>query len=84
MVLQLSPEIERQIQDRIASGEYGSPDEVLRAALDALRQADSDLTSIQEAIDDWQSGDEGLPLDDAFRWILEGQSNGPTATRSST
>ncbi len=73
MPYQLPADIERIVEDRIATGAYSSPDEVLRAALEALQKSDSDLTKIQEAIDEWQAGDEGLPLNDAFQLIHEGR-----------
>ena len=54
-------------------GAYSSPDEVLRAALEALQHSDADLAKIQEAIDEWQAGDEGLPLNEAFQLIHKGR-----------
>ena len=73
MPYQLHADIERLVEDQIATGAYRSADEVLRAALEALQKSDSDLTKIQEAIDEWQAGDEGLPLNDAFQLIHEGR-----------
>ena len=73
MPYQLSADIQRLVEDRIATGAYSSPDEVLRAALEALQQSDADLVKIQEAIDEWQAGDEGLPLNEAFQVIHEGR-----------
>jgi len=72
MPYQLSADIERLVEDRIATGEYSSADEVLRAALEALQQSDADMAKIQEAIAEWQAGDEGLPLNEAFRLIQDG------------
>jgi len=73
MPYQLSADIERLVEDRIATGEYSSADEVLRAALEALQQSDADMAKIQEAIAEWQAGDEGLPLNEAFRLIQDGR-----------
>ena len=73
MPYQLSADIERLVEDRIATGAYTSADEVLRAALEALQQSDADLAQIREAVSEWQSGDEGLPLKDAFQLIREGR-----------
>ena len=73
MPYQLSADIERLVEDRIATGAYTSVDQVLRAALEALQQSDADLAQIREAVSEWQSGDEGLPLKDAFQLIREGR-----------
>ncbi len=73
MPYQLSADIERIVEDRIATGAYSSPEEVLRAALEALQQSDAELAKIQEAVDEWQAGDEGLPLNEAFQLIQEGR-----------
>lgn len=73
MPYQLSADIERLVEDRIATGAYTSTDEVLRAALEALQQSDADLAQIREAVSEWQAGDEGLPLKDAFQLIREGR-----------
>lgn len=73
MPYQLSADIERLVEDRIATGAYSNPDEVLRAALDALQQSDVCLVKIQEAVDEWRAGDEGLPLDEAFQLIQDGR-----------
>lgn len=73
MPYQLSADIERLVDDRIATGAYSNPDEVLRAALEALQQSDTSLLKIQQAVDEWQAGDEGMPLDEAFQLIQEGR-----------
>ncbi|MBC7967629.1 MAG: hypothetical protein H7Z17_17075 [Fuerstia sp.] len=73
MPYQLSADIERLVEDRIATGAYSNPEEVLQAALETLQQSDADLAKIQEAIDEWQAGDEGLPLNEAFVLIHEGR-----------
>ena len=73
MPYQLPADIERLVEDRIATGAYSSPDEVLRAALEALQQSDADLVKIQDAVDEWQAGDEGLSMNEAFQLIQEGR-----------
>lgn len=40
MSIPLSPELERQIAERVESGQYDSPDEVLRHALQLLSRED--------------------------------------------
>ena len=73
MPYQLAADIERLVEDCIATGAYSSPDEVLRAALEALQKSVADLAKIQESVDEWQAGDEGLPLNEAFQSIHEGR-----------
>jgi Arc/MetJ-type ribon-helix-helix transcriptional regulator len=50
----------------MASGKYSSEDELLKDALEALQVEDQELRAIEEALDDLASGDEGIPLDEAF------------------
>ena len=69
MSLQVSPEIEQQVQRHVATGRYASADEVLRKALAALSAEEEDFEAVQDAITEWQAGDEGLPLEDAFALI---------------
>ena len=66
MPYQLSPDIEELVKDRMTSGNYESEEEVLRDALEALRLEDEELRAIEEALDDVDSGDKGVPLDEAF------------------
>ena len=65
-------DIDQQLRDRISTGRYQTEDDVLRAALTALVEADADLAAIEEAVDEWQCGDEGLPVDEAFEEIRTG------------
>ena len=66
MVYQFPPDVEERVNEQMASGRYGSPDDVLRDALDALKRDDEDLAAVEEAIAEWRAGDEGVPLDEAF------------------
>jgi len=60
------PDVQELVASQMASGRYTDEDEVLREALRVLYEVDHDAAAIQEAIDDWANGDEGLPLDQAF------------------
>lgn len=40
MVYRFPPDVEQQIQERLASGRYASEDDVLREALEALKLSD--------------------------------------------
>ena len=73
MPYQLNAEIEHLVEDRIANGASSNHDEGLQAALEALQQSDAYLMKIQEAVNEWRAGDEGLPLDEAFQLIQEGR-----------
>ena len=44
----------------MATGQYGSKEDVLREALRALRRQDEDLTAVKEAIADMEAGDSRL------------------------
>ena len=78
MTTSIPPDVQQAIDARMATGKYATKDDVLREAFHALQHEDEELTAIQEAIDEWQGGDEGLPLDEAFdeirRSIQEGSS----------
>ncbi|HEY0020507.1 MAG TPA: type II toxin-antitoxin system ParD family antitoxin [Longimicrobium sp.] len=73
MSISLSPELERQIAERVESGEYGSADDVVRHALQLLSREDEDCAArlealrgeIQKGIDDLDNGRHS-PIDEAF------------------
>ena len=66
MATSVPPDVQRAIDARLATGKYATPDDVLRDAFRALDSEDEDVSAIQQAIDAWQQGEEGLPLDEAF------------------
>jgi antitoxin ParD1/3/4 len=77
MSISLSPELERQITERVASGEYDSADEVVRQAMQLLSQRDEQEASnlvlrakIQEGIDDLENGRHS-PLEDVVARLRE-------------
>lgn len=55
MPISLSPELERQIEERVESGEYDSADEVVRHALRALSAEEEEyqnkLSALRSAVD---------------------------------
>jgi len=71
MSASVPPDLQRAIDARLATGKYATPDDVLRDAIRALDHEDEEVAAIQEAIDDWQQGDEGLPLNEAFEEIRQ-------------
>jgi putative addiction module CopG family antidote len=62
-------DVRQMIADRMAAGAYGSEDDVLREALRALEHEENHLHLLQEAIEQWRAGDEGVPLAEAFHSI---------------
>jgi antitoxin ParD1/3/4 len=64
MSISLSPDLERQITEKVESGEYASADDVMRDALRALSAAKQEHANrfealrakIQEGIDDLENG----------------------------
>jgi len=64
-----SENIAKLIHERMATGRYASEDELLRTALEALAEEEGDLEAIQQAIDEMEAGDEGVPLDEAIAAI---------------
>ena len=71
MTLPLSTTVERLIRERMASGQYASEDDLLTEALQALNDSDDELQAIQEGIDSVDRGETGVPLNEAFRKLLD-------------
>ena len=70
MTHQFPPDVEAQLRERMATGQYASEVDVLRDALRALKRQDQDVAAIKEAITDMEAGDRGRPFDefvDEFR-----------------
>ena len=61
---QFPPDVEAEVRERMATGQYASEDDVLRDALQALKRQDQDIAAIQEAITDMEAGDRGRPFDE--------------------
>jgi antitoxin ParD1/3/4 len=70
MSLNIPPEFERAVLDRVQSGEYASTDDVLKACIDALASVEAEdhewlREEIQAGIDELDRG-EGIPGDQAL------------------
>jgi Arc/MetJ-type ribon-helix-helix transcriptional regulator len=50
------PDVQDQIRQQIATGQYRSEDDVLRAALEALSVRHDELVAIQAGLDDMEAG----------------------------
>ena len=66
MAQQFSPAVEQLIRDKMASGCYGSEEELSVEALQALGESEEDLRAIEEGLSALDRGEEGVPLDEAF------------------
>jgi putative addiction module CopG family antidote len=66
MTISVPADIQQFIDTRLATGSYATEDEVLRDAFRALQNEDEEVLAIQRAIDEWQQGDDGVPVDEAF------------------
>ena len=69
MSIQLSADIEQQVRHRVATGRYASEEEVLQEALAALAHQEDDFEAVQEAVNAWHGGDDGIPLEEAIAQI---------------
>ena len=65
------PDLQKLLDARLASGLYSSEDDVLREALRALAEDDEDLIAVRQAIEQWQAGDLGVPLAEAFDQVRD-------------
>ena len=60
------PDLQRQVNERMASGRYATEDDVLRDAFDSLTWEEQELQAVMQAVEALDNGDDGLPLDIAF------------------
>jgi putative addiction module CopG family antidote len=75
MSLNLPPDVHQLVQDRLATGNYSSEEEVLRVALRSLADEESDdLRAIQEAIDQAKAGAEELSMAEVADRIRRGRA----------
>jgi putative addiction module CopG family antidote len=56
MTISLTPELDRLLQESLASGRYGTVEEVLTAALRALDIRDDTIAAIEEGYQDFLAG----------------------------
>lgn len=66
MTRQFSSDVERLIQQRMATGKYSSEEELFAHALHALDEDDQELKAIEEGLASVDRGEIGVSLDDAF------------------
>lgn len=56
MTIALSPELDRLLKERLASGQYKSVEEILARALRALKEEEETIAAIQEGYEDSLAG----------------------------
>ena len=77
VIRKIPEDVQAAIDAKVASGLYSDEVSVLREALTSLDEFDEDVAKLKTAIDDWQSGDVGMPIDqavDLVRGNVEGSS----------
>ena len=56
MQVNLSGSTEKSIERRMAAGQFDSPEDVIRAAIDQLDEYDTCVADIRESLEDEQAG----------------------------
>ncbi len=69
MIRKIPDDVQAAIDEKVASGQYADEETVLREAMASLDEFDENVAKVQEAIDDWQAGDEGIPVEEAIKII---------------
>ncbi len=69
MIRKIPDDVQAEIDAKVASGQYADEESVLREAMASLKQFDENVADLQLAIDDWQAGDEGMPIDEAVELV---------------
>jgi putative addiction module CopG family antidote len=66
MPTQLPPDLQHDVTAWVASGRYASEEDVLRDALRALADEQTDFDAVCQAIDEVEAGDTGIPVRQTF------------------
>jgi len=66
MSYELSPNVERLVRERMATGHYTSEEQLLVEALAALDATDEETRAIEEGLKSVDAGDDGISADEAF------------------
>jgi putative addiction module CopG family antidote len=56
MTISLTPELDRVLKEKLASGRYGSVEEVLAAAFRALNEEEETIAAVLEGNADFEAG----------------------------
>jgi putative addiction module CopG family antidote len=71
MAYQFPPDLHELIQKQMATGEYGTEDDVLRDALRSLSDQRAEWNAIQVGLQTLDDGNSGVSLDEAFRYVRQ-------------
>jgi Arc/MetJ-type ribon-helix-helix transcriptional regulator len=75
MTRNLSRDVESLIREMMATGRYGSEDDLLLEALERLNDetvnTDEDLEAVLEGLNEIDQGVPGIPLEEARRLLLQ-------------
>ena len=71
MAQSVSSVVAQLIQEKMATGQYASEDELLTEALQALDTADDELRAVQDGLDAFDRGEPGISLDEAFQKLRD-------------
>jgi Arc/MetJ-type ribon-helix-helix transcriptional regulator len=73
VTLQVSSEVQKLLDEQMASGRFANPNDVLLDALQRQRllqegegESEDDWPAIQEALDEIEAGDQGRPAGEVF------------------
>jgi len=69
LIRKIPEDVQAAIDAKVASDQYADEETVLREAMASLTEFDEDVAKVQEAINRWQAGDEGMPIDAAFEKV---------------
>lgn len=69
VIRKIPDDVQAAIEAKVSSGQYADEETVLREAMASLDEFDEDVAKLQAAIQDWKSGDTGLPIDQAVELI---------------
>lgn len=69
VIRKIPDDVQAAIEAKVSSGQYADEETVLREAMASLDEFDEDVAKLHVAIQDWKSGDAGLPLDQAVELI---------------
>jgi len=65
MSIALPPDVQKFVEQEVASGAYKSPDDLITAAVELLRQHQSRLAQLKTDIEEGLQG-EGIPAEQVF------------------
>jgi antitoxin ParD1/3/4 len=81
MSFPLPPEFERAVLDRVRSGQFASPEDVLSAMMEALEDAEALRAEIQVGLEQADRG-EIVDGDEAFEWLRARSARIPAELRA--